>query len=154
MPLLVVPRSGGRENFSSGVLRRSRLPWSCERRPRPRDAGSSEPAWVPRYPSRLGYLGTAAIVLVAAMLGIAAVGSWLEGASLCRDDDHVFGVVLSVLLALLPIVAGAIVARRTLRWGLHPSVRAVSAVVAGISLPLILYYAVSTAVFGPVFCPL
>jgi hypothetical protein len=103
----------------------------------------------PARPSRLGYIGTAAIVLVAAMLGIGAVGSWLEGASLCRDDDHMFGVVLSVLLALLPIVAGAIVARRTLRWGLHPSVRAVSAVVAVISLPLILYYAGSTAIFGP-----
>ncbi len=93
------------------------------------------------------------IVLVAAIVGTGAVGSWVEGGLLCLDDGHLLGVLLSGVLALVPVIAGVIVARRTRSWGRHPSIRAVSAVVAGVSLPLVIYYAGSTAVFGPVFCP-
>ncbi len=72
---------------------------------------------------------------------------------LCRDDGHVVGLLISGVLAMAPIAAGMIVARRTREWGRHPSLRAAGAVVAGVSLPLLIYYAGSTAIFGPVFCP-
>ena len=72
---------------------------------------------------------------------------------LCRDDGHVVGLLISGVLALAPVAAGVIVARRTRHWGRHPSVRTAGAVVAGVSLALLVYYAASTAIFGPVFCP-
>ena len=68
-------------------------------------------------PTPLGWFGTAAVVLLAAVLGVGAVGSWLEGAMLSRDDGHVVGLLILGVLALAPVAAGVIMTRRTRQRG-------------------------------------